>query len=322
MSEQNRLRYILYFLLAVILVVIIPQLSQSLQVMLTKVLIFAIFAMSLDLLYGYTALFSLGHAAYFGTAAYAVALLMRYAGINNVWITVPTAILAGTLLAAIFGLIAVRFIDTYFLLVTFALGMLMYVSYHQIRWLKTPGLEGITGIPKPDFVFLNIKWDITNFYFLVLVTFIIVFYLLYRIVNSPFGNTLKGIRESEQRMKVLGYNTWLYKYLAFIIAGLFASIGGILYAWDKAFVAAVTAGSDYSIMAMVMVIIGGAGTLWGAIIGSTILVLAQHYVSLVIPARWPLIQGIIFLITVLFFRGGFAPHLEKLYKGVNAKWRF
>lgn len=309
-----------YVTISGLLIVVVPLTPPFVQTIAAKALIFAIFAMSLDLLYGYTALFSLGHAAYFGTAAYTVGLLWLRGGIDNFWITAPVAVLAATLLAALFGLVAVRFADIYFLVITFALGMLMFALFHQVHWMKSPGLEGIASIPRPDFMLFDIKWSITNFYFLVFVVFVILFILLRRIIRSPFGQSLMGIRENEQRMKTLGYNTWLYKYLAFIIGGVIAGVGGVLYAWDRGFVAAEVAGVHFSFLAMIMVIIGGPGTLWGPALGAGMLIAVEQYISFLVPARWPLILGALFIVTVLLFRGGIAPHLTRLARRASGRW--
>jgi branched-chain amino acid transport system permease protein len=304
------------YLIAVIIFIIVPfAFPTFFQSIFTKGLIFAIFAMSLDIIYGYSALFSLGHAAFFGAGAYAVGMLALRAGISSFWIVLPTSLIIPALLAALFGLVAIRFKDIYFLLVTFALGQVMFVVAYMNDWLKSSGLEGIANIRRPNFgIGAGFRWDTVSLYIFVLIVFIICFFLMRRIVNSPFGKSLVGIRESEPRMRTLGYNTWLYKYLAFIIAGFFAGIAGMLYAWDRGFAGAEVFGADYSFLIMVMVIIGGTGTLWGPIIGAFLLVFVEQFTSLYFPERWPLVLGVIILLTSLFFRGGIAPHLVNLTK--------
>ena len=312
--QGQLISYAPYLLGAIFLILVPPFLPLYFRSIMTKTLIFAIFAMSLDLIYGYTALFSLGHAAFFGAGAYTVGLFALHAGIDSVWITAPGGILVATALAALFGLISVRFADIYFLLITFALGQLMYSLTYLVRWLKSPGLEGIVSIPKPDFGIAAINWNSTKVYFLVFITFLICFFILNRIVHSPFGQSLKGIRESEERMRVLGYNTWLYKYLAYVIAGLFAGVAGVLFAWERSFISPECVGADYSFFVMVMVIIGGAGTMWGSIIGAFLMIFLEQMVSLYVPERWPMILGVLFVLTALFFRGGLAPHIVRYWK--------
>jgi len=311
---QGRLgQFAPYIIAAIIFILAPPFMSPFFQSIMTKVLIFAIFAMSLDIIYGYTALFSLGHAVFFGTGAYVVGLLSLHAGIDSLWITLPAGIIVTTLLAALLGLIAIRFRDVYFLLITFALGQLMHSFAYLTNWMKSSGLEGIVDIPRPD-LGIDFTWNMLNFYFLVFIFFVVCFFLMYRLVKSPFGQALKGIRESEERMRVLGYNTWLYKYLAYIVAGLFAGVAGVLFAWARNFVGAELLSADYSFLVMIMVIIGGAGTLWGSIIGAGLMVLLENVISLFLPERWPLILGAIFVLTALFFRGGIASLLIKFWK--------
>ena len=205
-------------LVLVVLAAVTPFLPEYVCILLIQALIFGILAMGLDLLLGYTGLPSLGQAAYFGVGAYAVAILTtRYE--FGFFPTVVLAILLSAAVAAIFGLIAIRAKGVYFLMLTLALAMVVWGL--AWRWTSlTDGDNGITGIPRPELGF-DLGIYINLFYF-VLFVFVLCLVALYILVNSPFGRSLVGIREREERMRMLGYNVWLHKYLAFIFSGIFA----------------------------------------------------------------------------------------------------
>jgi len=308
--------YIITGLLFVILPLLVPLYLQS---MLSKVLIFAIFALSLNLIWGYTGLMSLGHAAYFGMGAYTSAILVMRYGIENFWVSSVCSILMAGLLAAVFGIIALRVSGLYFLLVTLALGQLVY--YVAIAWQSmTGGVNGIIGIPRPDLGIPGFTWNATYFYFFVLLALIICFFLLYRVVKSPFGHALQGIRESETRMRVLGYNTWLYKYIAFIVGGLFAGVAGVLFSYFLGVVGPGQASVTTSTIVLLIVIIGSTRVFWGPVIGAVVVVLLEYFASLYAPARWPLILGGVFVISVMFLRGGIGLNLLRLWARVGYQY--
>jgi branched-chain amino acid transport system permease protein len=298
----------------VLLLLILPLfLSRYLQSLMTKCLIFAIFAMSLDIVLGYTGLLSLGHAAFFGTGGYVVGILLTRFGINNFWLSAPLAILITGMIAAVLGLIALRASAMYFLLLTFALGQLLYSVAWELDWLHAGGTQGLPGILKPVLGIPGFSWSTINFYYFVFLAFILCYFLIYRLVNSPFGRALQGIRESEPRMRALGYNTWLYKYIAFIIGGAFAGVAGMLSAYYKGMILAGDLGVTTSALAMLMLIIGGVGTLFGPCIGAIVIVFLEFFASTYTPERWPIILGAAFVAAILWLRGGIAVHLSKLW---------
>ena len=310
------IRFAPYILIGVILIILPLLLPSYLQSMMTKILIFAIFAMSLDLIFGYTGLFSLGHAAFFGVGGYTSGILMLRYGIESFWLTAPAGVLMAAIVAAIFGFIALRVSGLYFLMVTFALGQLLFAGAWQ--WFHmTGGAFGLKGILPPNLGIPGLTWNDTSWYYFVFLFFIISYFLLHRIVNSPFGHALQGIREDEPRMRALGYNTWLYKYAAFIIAGLFAGIGGVLFAHWNMLISPRHLGIVTSALGLFYVIIGGAGTLFGPVIGAAVIILLEFYSSIYTPERWPLILGALFIITVMFLRGGIYRHLINLWKKVG-----
>ena len=263
----------------------------------TKMLIFALFAMSLDLLLGYTGLASLGHAAYFGVAAYTVGLLALRAG-TSVWLAFPAGLLAAGVTGAIFGLLALRARGSYFLMITLALAHILWGIAFGWRTM-TGGDDGLPNIPRPE---LPLPWplaDSTPFYYFVLLVAGAAAVLLARIVRSPFGYALRGIRESESRMLALGYNVWRYKYLAFVLAGLFAGLAGCLYAYYNRFVSPEYIHVVRSAEVLLMVILGGAGTLVGPAIGAGVIVLLENVIS-AHTQRWLMVLGAVYVVVTLF----------------------
>jgi branched-chain amino acid transport system permease protein len=273
----------------------------------SKMLVFALFAMSLDLLVGYAGLFSLGHAAFFGVAAYTVGLLTVRAG-ASAWLAFPAGILAAGVTSALFGLLALRARGSYFIMITLALAQVLWGI--AFGWgSMTGGDNGLPNIPRPD---LGLPWSLvgtTPFYYFVLGIVAAAAAVLTRIVRSPFGYALRGIRESESRMSALGYNVWRYKYLALVIGGLFAGVAGCLYAYLNSFV-----GPDYvyvtrSAEALLMVILGGAGTLVGPAIGAGLIILFENVVS-TYTERWLMILGAVYILVTLFAPRGIMGLLQ------------
>jgi branched-chain amino acid transport system permease protein len=274
-----------------------PFLSSFLLTLLTQALIYAILAMSLDLILGYTGLASLGHAAYFGLGAYSVGILATRHG-AGFWITLPAGIVLAVAVAAIFGLVALRATGVYFLMITLALGMVVWGLAH--RWVTmTQGDNGISAIPRPH---LGLPWSLAHsipFYYFALAGFIISFWILRMIVRSPFGRSLVGIRESESRMRTLGYHVWLHKYIGFVIAGGFAGFAGVLWAYYNGFVSPTELQLATSVEALLMVALGGRGTLLGPALGAGIIVMLKNLVS-VYTHRWLLILGVVYIATIVY----------------------
>ena len=315
---QPPLRSLAPYIVSGIILIILPYfLPSQLQSMLTKVIIFGIFAMSLDLVWGYTGLISFGHAAYFGLAGYVTGILILRYGIESFWLVMPAAIAVSAFAASIFGLLALRVRGMYFFFITFAFGELLFNMAWKWRGL-TGGSDGLPGIPPyPDLGLPWFTWDAGGFYYFVLVVFGICFFLLYRITHSPFGHALVGIRENEPRMRALGYNTWAHRYVAFILGGVFAGVAGVLYTHFNGIASPSSLGFATSALVLLMVVIGGAGTLFGPLMGAVIIVLLKYYASIFTPERWPLVLGAVFIISAMLFRGGLLPHLIKLGKEVK-----
>jgi branched-chain amino acid transport system permease protein len=302
------------FAIAVIGLGLIPLfLPAYLQSVMTKVVIYALFAMGLDLIYGYAGLPSLGHAAYFGVGAYTVGVLMVRLGVTSFWITAPAVLLFSALAAAILGLVALRVTGTYFLLVTFALGQLLFSVAWKAPWLSSFGVEGLAGLSKPNFG-IDLRLDSAGFYYFALAFLGVGVLALRRLAGSPFGLALQGIRQDELRMKALGYNVWLFKYLACVIAGVVAGVAGMLFAYHRGIVLAGYFDVSYSALAFLIVIIGGAGTIYGPIFGAILIGLLEYYASALTPERWPLLLGVVFVLSGMFGRGGVGRRLIGLWE--------
>jgi branched-chain amino acid transport system permease protein len=300
------------YMIGGIILVIYPLFASSyILSLLTQILIFAILASSLDLLMGYTGLPSFGHASFLGSGAYTTGLLVNY-GIDHPAVAAPAGIFMATLIAIPFGFLAVRTAGPYFLMITLALGQLLFaVAWH---WRSvTGGDDGLPGISRPD---LGLPWsmtDSTHFYFFVLLVFITSLFLMRRIVNSPFGHTLIGIHENEARMRALGYNTFSYKYVCYIIAGFFGGVAGVLYAYFNGFVSPIELGIGSSGEIMLMVILGGPGTLFGPALGAGVIVLMKHFVS-IYTEYWLWVIGLAFILTIVYLPRGIGGYLLQFWR--------
>jgi branched-chain amino acid transport system permease protein len=293
---------------AALAALVAPLLSAYPLTLLTQAAIIAILAMSLDVLLGYTGLPSLGHAAYFGVAAYTVGILTTEHQVGFV-VCLLAGVALAALTAAIFGLLAIRASGTYFLMITLALGMVVWGL--AFRWVSmTKGDNGIAGVPRPA---LGLPWSLGQplpFFYFALVASMVAWALLGLLVRSPFGMSLQGIRESESRMRALGYNVWLHKYLAFVIAGTFAGFAGVLWAYYNGFVSPVDVQLVTSVETLLMVALGGPGTLAGPALGATLIVFLKNFVS-VYTKRWLLILGAVYIGVILFAPQGVLGALKR-----------
>jgi branched-chain amino acid transport system permease protein len=271
--------------------------------LLAQILVLGIVAMSVDLLLGYTGLPSLGQAAYLGVGAYLTAILATKFGIGlgwDFWLVVALGMLSGAATAALFGLFAVRASGVYFLMITLALGMCVWgLAY---RWNSlTGGDNGINMRGRPRFG-IQLADDLTFFY-VVLGFFVASLLALQVLVNSPFGRSLVGIRERELRMRILGYNTWLHKYIAFVIAGAFGGLAGVLWAHLNGIVSPSDVLLPASVDVLLMVVLGGPGTLVGGLIGATVVVFLREYLATLVP-WWQYVLGTVYVLTILYLPGG------------------
>jgi branched-chain amino acid transport system permease protein len=313
MTEQ-RMKVTGLLITGVLLAALPPFLSSYWLTILNQMLIFAVLAMSLDLLMGYTGLASFGHCAFFGASAYVVAILSTRYG-SSFLVSALCGLLASVIIALMFGFLVAHTAGVYFLMITLALGMVIWGL--AFRWVSmTGGDNGIAGIPRPD-LGLPISFnDPVFFYYFTLVVFLAAFVLLYIFVRSPFGQSLLGIRESESRMRNLGYNTWLHKYLAYAVAGAFSGLSGILWAYYNGFVSPMDVELTSSFEAFLMVILGGAGTLVGPAFGAGLIVFLKNFIS-AYTQRWLLILGAIYVLTILYAPGGLAEVVRRITRGTE-----
>jgi len=296
-----------------ILLIILPPLLPSYWLtILTQMLIFGVLAMSLDILMGHTGLPSFGHCAFFGASAYVVAILSTRYQVGFLG-CVGSGLLAAIVIGAIFGLLVARTVGVYFLMITLALGMVIWGL--AFRWVSmTGGDNGIAGIPRPELGIPVSLDDPIVFYYAVLLVFLISFLLLYVFIRSPFGQSLLGVRESASRMRNLGYNTWLQKYLVYVVAGTFSGVSGILWAYYNGFVSPMDAELTSSFEVFLMVILGGAGTLAGPAVGAGIIVFLKNFIS-AYTHRWLLIIGAIYILIIMYAPGGLGELVQRFTKG-------
>jgi branched-chain amino acid transport system substrate-binding protein len=304
--------------LAFLLLSLAPHvLSSYLLVLLTQAVISAMLAMSLDLLLGYTGLASLGHAAYLGLGAYSVGVLTTQYG-ANFWQALGVGIVLAAGVAVVFGLVALRATGVYFLMITLALGMVVWGLAQ--RWVSlTQGDNGIAGIPKPD---LGLPWSFATpmaFYYLTLVGCLVICTVLGVVVRSPFGQSLVGIRESESRMRTLGYHVWLHKYIGFVMAGACGGFAGVFWAYYNGFVSPTDVELATSVEILLMVALGGRGTLVGPALGAGVIVLLKNVVS-IYTQRWLLILGAIYVLTIIYAPAGIVGAVRQvLHKNRRAE---
>jgi ABC-type branched-subunit amino acid transport system permease subunit len=284
------------------------------RALISEIFIFAIFAMSLDLLLGFTGLMSLGHAAFFGLGAYAVAVLGTQFGVNA-WLGVAAGIVVAGCGAALIGFFCVRTAGIPFLMLTLAFSQLVFSV--ALKWRDvTGGSDGMAIAEKPSFFGFDLSHSLVM-YFMALSFFALAYWGLRRLLNAPLGHAFVGIRENEQRMAAIGYPTRAYKLISFTIAGAIAGLAGGLYAIFNGFISADavywTASGDILIMTM----LGGAGTLVGPALGAAIVLLMKNVVSSY-SEHWLAIIGITFICCVMFFPGGLWGSLQKVrWRGVR-----
>jgi branched-chain amino acid transport system permease protein len=276
--------------------------------LLTDGLVFAIFAMSLQLLLGHVGLPSLGHAAYFAAGAYAAGLVSLHVS-HNFWIGLLAGTAAGAGLGAGFGLLALRTTGVYFLMITLALAQVAWAVAFTWRSV-TGGDDGLRGIARPDLGVSIIDVSGSNAYLVLALSVCVAAALLMRaLTRSPFGRSLVGIRDSAARMDALGYNVWLHKYLAFILSCAFAGAAGVLFAYHKGFVSPDAASLVVSAEGLLMVILGGAATLSGPIIGALAITLCGNVAS-AWTTHWTSILGTLYVLVVIVAPDGIAGLLK------------
>ncbi len=294
------------FALIAALVVIAPQFLYPVFVM--KFLCFALFAMAFNLMLGFGGLLSFGHAAFFGGAAYATGHAAKVWG----WppeLAIGFAVLVAAVMGAVFGFLAIKSRGIYFAMITLAFAQMVY--FYALQSPITGGEDGLQSIPRNSlFGLVDLSSD-RVFYWLVAAIFMAGIFFVYRVIHSPFGEVLKGIRENEQRMISLGYQVQRYKLVTFIISAALSGLAGGTKALVFHLASLVDVHWTMSGEVVLMTLIGGLGSIFGPIVGAGVVVAMQNYLadlgSLVL-----IIQGMVFIVCVLVFREGIV--------GVLAKW--
>jgi branched-chain amino acid transport system permease protein len=296
---------VIAFLVMACVLIVAPMFAYP--VFLMKALCFALFACAFNLLIGYVGLLSFGHALFFGWASYVCAHAAK------VWGFPPElAIASGTVAAAglgtIVGALAIRRQGIYFAMITLALAQMMY--FFAIQAPFTHGEDGIQAVPRGTlFGFIDLA-DQTNMYITVLVIFLGCFLLIYRIVNSPFGEVLKAIRENEARAISLGYRTERFKLLAFVLSATFAGVAGSTKALVFQLASLTDVDWPMSGEVILMTLVGGLGTLFGPVVGAFFIVTLENYLTTM--GQWVfVVQGVIFVVCVLLFRRGIVGELAQ-----------
>jgi branched-chain amino acid transport system permease protein len=280
-------------------------------VLASRILIFALVASSLNLLVGFGGMVSLGHAAFFGTGAYVVAILMHH-GVASAWVTWPAAVAVAALAALLVGAISLRTRGVYFIMITLAFAQMLYFVFVSLRTYG--GDDGLALESRSQIGFgLDLKPDVT-FYYVVLSVVAIAFYGIARLINARFGRVLQGIRENETRMEAVGYPVYRYKLIAFVIAGAIAGLGGALLANQNGLASPSILHWSQSGMLLIMVILGGVGFLYGGVIGAAVLLLIEEILS-GYTMHWQLGVGLVLLAVVLFAPNGLAALLRRSRAG-------
>lgn len=290
------------------------------QGMVIQMLIWGIFAISYDLLLGYTGMLSFGHAMFFGTGGYTVAILIgRHVDWPFAWALVAVLVIA-LLQGLVFGLLSLRVKGVYLAMVTLAFAEMFFILSEAGDFRQFTGADdGVHGFPIP--AFLSPTDHRTRFYFLTVILFVLVFLLARRLVDSPTGKVMLAIRENENRAVMIGYNPTWFKLIAFVAAGLFAALAGALFAVYNISVTPAVLSTFRTIDALAMTIIGGVGTLIGPVIGAGIIQLLGYWLERWFGASWTLIYGLIFILIVIFLPYGIVGTLRLRSFQWRAGWK-
>jgi branched-chain amino acid transport system permease protein len=286
----------------------------------SEIWIFGILAVAFNLLLGYTGLLSFGQATFFGIGAYISGLLLVHYQ-SNIFVALAAGALAGGLAALLLGYFCVRGLGIYFILLTFSFNLMIYFVAYEWTSL-TGGEDGLGGVSRPDlsipaFFLVSLKPHLSYYIFTVVVV-LACYYIMGRIVRSPFGRVLQLIRENEPRASAVGYNIRLYKLLAFTVAGVFSGLAGMLYAGLFEYVPIEVVEWSTSGNIVFMTLIGGTGNMIGPLVGAGIFIWLSDSLS-VMWARWSLILGLIFMAVILFFPGGILQLFARFAKFLPAR---
>jgi branched-chain amino acid transport system permease protein len=282
----------------------------------SQILLFAVFALALNVLVGYGGLVSLGHAGLFAIAGYTAALMLEN-GFGHL-VADLAALVVVLVAAAVFAVLALRATGIGFLMITLALGQIVWgVAY---RWAGlTHGDNGVNVSSRPAPFGISLS-GATPFYFATLAVFLVAVVAMLLFVRSPFGASLRGTRDQARRMNALGYNVWLIRFVAFLFSGFWSGVAGLLFIYYTDFISPQTAQLQASAEALLMVISGGTATLLGPIVGAAIVVVMKNVVSAYVE-RWNMALGIIFVLIITFMPEGLVPGSVRLWRLAWQGWR-
>ncbi len=301
-------------LAALLALVLFPLFGSSFYVgLVTRIIIIAIFAMSLDLLIGYTGLVSFGHAAFFGIGGYALAIAFQDASVIHLWQALPLSLFAAALAALVVGWVSIRTSGIYFIMITLALSQMFF--YYFFESPRYGGDDGIFLFLKPVLMvgsedILNLDHE-NNFYYFALSCLVLGYLFLVMILQAPFGKVIKAIKVNEHRVRALGYSTNGYKLVSFVIAGTLAGLAGFLEGAHTGYINPAYMSWHESGVCIAIVILGGVGTLYGPIVGAFIIVLLQNFLP-EFTEHWQLLLGGIVIAVVLFLPRGATSLLPRI----------
>jgi branched-chain amino acid transport system permease protein len=276
--------------------------------MASQVLIYALLALSINMMLGYGGMVSLGHAGYIGIAGYAC-ILATLAGYNQLAAAI-FAIGLSTAAAAFFGVLSLRAPGLGFIMITLALGQIVWGIAYRANDL-TGGDNGIRHPARPMPFGIDIS-SAASFYYFTLSVFAVALFCIWRFSRSPFGASLMGTRDQPRRMRMLGHHVWLVRWLTFVMAGFWASVAGVLYVYYNLFLSPHAIALQQSAEILLMAILGGASTLTGPIVGAAIITLVKNVVSTYVE-RWNTLLGVIFVVVIVFMPHGLVPGCRQLW---------
>ncbi|HMQ35165.1 MAG TPA: branched-chain amino acid ABC transporter permease [Chloroflexaceae bacterium] len=289
------------------------------QGMLIQVFILTVYAMSYDLLMGYTGLLSFGHAMFFGGGAYVLGILLKHAG----WELGPAllmVVLVALAQSLAIGVVSLRLSGVYLTMVTLAFAQMFFILAEATDFRQWTGAEdGLQSIPVP--AWLSPTNERLRFYYIALAFAVTMYLLARRVVNSPTGKVMVAIRENETRARVIGYNTFVYKLIALCISGVMAGLAGAMNAMWNLNANPSMLSVNTTINALLMTIIGGVGTLVGPMLGAGVIQLLGYWLNAAFGPRWPLIFGVVYVLIVLFLPYGIVGTWRMRREGLLRLWR-
>ena len=288
------------------------------QGMLAQVFILAVYAVSYDLLMGYTGILSFGHAMFFGTGAYVTGILLTHAG-WPLWQVALAVVAVAIVQGLIIGVLSLRVRGVYLAMVTLAFAQMFFILAEATDFREWTGAEdGLHGIPVPEWI--SPTDQRLRFYYFALAFSVVAYLVARRVVDSPVGRVMVAIRENEPRAQMIGYNTFVYKLIAVTLSGLLASTAGLMNALWNVNANPSMLSVNTTINALLMTIIGGVGTLIGPVLGAGVLQLLGYWLNDIFGPRWPLIFGVVYILIVLFFPYGLVGTWRLRQQGWRTVW--